>query len=47
MEDNNLVERIKLMYKTYNYEVKDDNNIFIIRNIEYTLNEDFLRELYK
>lgn len=47
MEDNNLVERIKLMYKTNNYEVKDDNNIFIIRNIEYTLNEDFLRELYK
>ena len=46
-EDVNLVERIKLMYNNNEYEIKADNNIFIIKNVEYTINEEFLREVYK
>ena len=46
-EDVNLVERIKLMYNNNDYEIKADNNIFIIKNVEYTINEEFLREVYK
>lgn len=43
----NLVDKIKSMYLNNEYEIKEDNTLFVIKNVEYSINEDFLRELYK
>lgn len=46
-EDNNLVDKVKGMYLSKEYEVVEDNTLFIIKDVIYSINEDFLRDLYK
>lgn len=46
MIDDNLVERIRLMYLHNDYEYAEGNDIFLVDSVEYRINDEYLKDLY-